>query len=61
MDQLQVWTFPVVLGKGKTIIPQGAQPGAWEVTDSAVSGTGVSMMRYAPKGPIRTGSFALDD
>ena len=59
-DEIQIWTFPVILGAGKRVFDGATLPGALELVDSATSGTGVLMNVYRPKGPIETGSFALE-
>ena len=45
--------------RGKKLFGEDAKPGEWELIDSRTSTTGVIIARYRPKGPVRTGSFAL--
>ena len=59
VDQFQVWTFPVVLGRGKRLFGETLSPLALQLTDSKVSTTGVTLSRYVPMGPVPLGSFAL--
>jgi dihydrofolate reductase len=59
VDQFQVWTFPVVLGRGKRLFGQTLSPLALQLTDSKVSTTGVMLSRYVPMGSVPLGSFAL--
>jgi dihydrofolate reductase len=61
IDELRVWTFPVVLGTGKRLFGEGAPPSALKLIDSQVSGTGVVMATYEPGGELQTGSFALEE
>jgi dihydrofolate reductase len=61
VDTLRVWTFPVVLGRGKRLFAEGAPPAALNLVDSQISTTGVVMATYEPAGDLRTGSFALDE
>jgi dihydrofolate reductase len=61
IDQFRVMTFPVVLGTGKRLFGEGAQPGALKLVDSQVSSTGVVMATYEPAGEVPIGSFALED
>jgi len=58
VDELQLLTFPVVLGQGKRLFPEGAAPAALRLVSSSVSGTGVVVTRYVPAGDVVTGSFA---
>jgi dihydrofolate reductase len=60
VDQFQVWTFPVVLGRGKRLFGETIPPFALKLTDTKVSTTGVTMSTYAPAGPVPIGSFALE-
>jgi dihydrofolate reductase len=57
IDQYNVWTFPVVLGRGKRLFEQTARAGALRLIDSKVSTTGVVMSTYVPAGDIPLGSF----
>jgi dihydrofolate reductase len=58
IDEYHVWTFPVVLGRGKRLFEATAKPSALRLVDSKVSGTGVVMSTYVPNGEIQPGSFA---
>ncbi len=57
IDEFDVWTFPVVLGKGKRLFEPGTPAGGLEVIDLKVSPSGVSMTRYRTGAEIRSGSF----
>ena len=59
VDELFLLAFPVVLGKGKRWFGEDAKPGEWTLLDSRTSTTGVVISRFRPRGPVRTGSFAL--
>lgn len=59
VDEFQVWTFPVVLGRGKRLFGETIPPFALKLVDTKVSSTGVTLSRYAPVGPVPLGSFAL--
>jgi dihydrofolate reductase len=56
IDEFNVWTFPVVLGRGKRLFENGARPCAMRLIDSKVSTTGVLMTTYVPDGDIRLGT-----
>lgn len=58
IDEYNVWTFPVVLGRGKRLFSETARPSALRLVRSQVSATGVVMSTYIPGGDIRLGSFA---
>ncbi|EFK94883.1 bifunctional deaminase-reductase domain protein [sediment metagenome] len=58
IDEFNVWTFPVVLGRGKRLFEAGARATALRLTASRVSGTGVVMSTYVPAGEVPVGSFA---
>jgi len=58
IDEYHVWTFPVVLGRGKRLFEAGAKAGALRLVASHASTTGVVMSTYVPAGDIPLGSFA---
>lgn len=57
IDEFNVWTFPVVLGRGKRLFEAGARAGALRLVASQASATGVVMSTYVPAGEIPSGSF----
>ena len=57
IDRLMLMTFPVLLGHGKRIFDGSEKPGALELVDHFISGTGVVTATYQPAGEVRTGSF----
>ena len=58
IDEYHVWTFPVVLGRGKRLFGEAARPSALRLVQTQVSSTGVIMSTYVPTGEIQPGSFA---
>ena len=58
IDEYNVWTYPVVLGRGKRLFGETTRPSALRLVRSQVSATGVVMSTYVPSGDIRPGSFA---
>ena len=58
VDEYNVWTFPVVLGRGKRLFGETAKPSSLRLIRTQVSATGAVMSTYAPAGEIRPGSFA---
>ena len=61
VDEFRLWTFPLVIGKGKRLFADGCVPSGLKLVESSVSTTGVVIGTYAPAGEIVTGSFALED
>lgn len=59
IDEYNVWTFPVVLGRGKRLFEAGGKTGALRLVASQASATGVVMSTYVPAGEVPLGSFAL--
>jgi dihydrofolate reductase len=58
IDEYNVWTFPLVLGRGKRLFGENAKPSALRLVRSQVSTSGVVMSVYVPNGDIPLGSFA---
>jgi dihydrofolate reductase len=58
-DVLTLWVYPVVLGQGKKVFPDGAHPANVTLLEPAVSGPlGVIQLRYGPAaGPVETGTM----
>ena len=61
VDELRVWTFPVLLGGGKRLFGEGTTPGGLKMIDSKTSSTGVVISIYERAGAIPYGSFALEE
>ena len=59
IDEYNVWTFPVVLGRGKRLFRETAKPSALRLVRSQVSPTGAVMTTYVPGGEVQPGSFAI--
>src|SRR5215213_11577254 len=57
IDKLMLITFPVLLGKGKSIFDGSVKPNGLRLIDSFVSGTGVVTATYEPAGEVPTGTF----
>jgi dihydrofolate reductase len=58
IDEYNLWTFPVVLGRGKRLFSETAKPSALRLVRTQVSTTGVVMSTYVPGGDIQPRSFA---
>jgi dihydrofolate reductase len=57
VDEFRVWTFPVILGKGKRLFGEGGPPAGLRLTDSRTSTTGVIIATYERAGEVPLGSF----
>jgi dihydrofolate reductase len=57
IDRLMLMTFPVLLGRGKSIFDGSVGPGTLKLADHFVSKTGVVFTTYEPAGEVRTGTF----
>jgi dihydrofolate reductase len=61
IDEYNVWTFPVILGRGKRLFGETARPSALRLVRSQTSTSGVVMSTYVPGGAIQPGSFASSE
>ena len=50
IDAYRILTFPVVLGRGKRLFPDGVTPTGLELTDIQTTGSGVVMQTYTTAG-----------
>ena len=57
LDQLELYTFPVLLGSGKRLFGEGTRPGTLKLVDHQVSPGGTGIATYEPAGSVETGSF----
>jgi dihydrofolate reductase len=61
IDEYRLLYFPVHLGTGKKLFRDGAAPAALRLASATTTSTGVIIATYQPDGPVRTGSYALDE
>jgi dihydrofolate reductase len=61
IDRLLLMTFPVLLGRGKSIFEVGQRPRRMKLVDHYVSETGVTFTTYEPNGEVDTGTFATKE
>ena len=59
IDEYLIWTYPVVLGRGRRLFEEGAPVRAMRLVESEQSATGVVTSRYVPDGPAKPDSFGL--
>ncbi len=57
VDELWFLIYPVVLGRGKRLFDDNAQPSGFTLTHSISTPGGVLLTRYARSGEVRTGAF----
>lgn len=57
VDEFRLMIYPVVIGHGKRLFGDDAQPSAFALTRSARTASGVLLARYARNGEVRTGTF----
>jgi dihydrofolate reductase len=57
VDELRLLIYPVVLGHGKRLFGDNAQPSAFTLAHSTNTPSGVLLTRYARSGEVRTGAF----
>ncbi|THA26954.1 dihydrofolate reductase [Streptomyces sp. RKND-216] len=57
IDEYRLLTYPVVLGTGRRLFPEGAVPAALRLVRSDTTGTGVVVSVYRPAGVPEYGTF----
>lgn len=57
VDELRLLIYPVVLGRGKRLFGENAQPSAFTLAHSTSTPNGVLVTRYVRSGEVRTGTF----
>jgi dihydrofolate reductase len=57
IDEYRLWVYPVVLGKGTRLFPDGTTPAALRLVDTKTTSTGVVIHVYQPAGRPTYGSF----
>lgn len=57
VDELRLFIYPVLLGRGKRLFGEDARASAFAVTSSTRTPGGVLIDRYARDGEVRTGRF----
>jgi dihydrofolate reductase len=55
VDELRLMIYPVMLGRGKHLFGDNAQPSAFTLMHSSSTPSGVLLARYARSGEVRTG------
>lgn len=58
VDELWLKIFPVTVGSGKRMFGSGTIPGAFKLTESQTTKSGVIVASYSRDGNIKTGTFS---
>ncbi|KUH40557.1 MULTISPECIES: dihydrofolate reductase family protein [Streptomyces] len=61
LDRLNLLVFPVFLGSGRRLFPEGGTPTAFELTGHRTTGTGATIQTYRPTGPATFGTFGAGE
>jgi dihydrofolate reductase len=56
-DEVLLFVYPVLLGKGKRFFPDGTQARELALVSAKAASSGVIICSYTLSGPLRTGSF----
>ncbi len=59
VDEYRLWLFPVVLGKGRRLFPDGVVPKKFEHVESRRTGAGVTVLVLRPAGKPDFDTFRL--
>lgn len=57
VDEMHLFTAPIILGKGKRLFDENSKPRAFKLTSSVISKSGMLLMNYERAGEVETGSF----
>lgn len=60
VDEINIFTFPVILGKGKKLFGTGSKPAGFRLIDNRTSPNGILIAKYVRNGEVRTGDFSMD-
>ncbi|MGW8885259.1 dihydrofolate reductase family protein [Streptomyces sp. NPDC055749] len=61
IDEYNLLVFPVLLGHGRRLFPDGGLPTGFELTASRTTSSGIAIHTYRPTGRAEFGTFALDE
>lgn len=59
VDQINIFTFPPVLGQGKKLFGGGSRAAALRLTASRISPHGILIAKDVRDGAVKTGDFAM--
>lgn len=61
VDEYRLWLYPIVLGKGHRLFPDGVLPKGFEHVETRQTATGVTVLVLRPAGKPRFASFELPE
>ncbi|MFE9724051.1 dihydrofolate reductase family protein [Streptomyces sp. NPDC005794] len=59
IDEVNLLVFPVHLGSGRRLFPDGGQPTAYELIGARTTGSGIAIHTYRPTGRAQFGTFEV--
>jgi dihydrofolate reductase len=59
VDELRLKIYPLILGEGKKLFANSANPGAFTLTENVVTSTGVIIGNYKRAGEVRRGTVGV--
>ena len=60
VDQINIFTFPIVLGQGKKLFGADSRAGAFRLIANRTSPNGILIAKYVRDGAVKTGDFTMD-
>ncbi|MGA6925595.1 MAG: dihydrofolate reductase family protein [Desulfosarcina sp.] len=60
IDQINMFTFPVVLGQGKKLFGAGSKAAAFRLIENRTSPNGILIAKYVRDGAVKTQDLAMD-
>jgi dihydrofolate reductase len=60
VDEIKIFTIPIVLGGGKKLFADGSAPHAYTLIGSRVSSNGLMIAHYQRDGAIKIGDTGLE-
>ena len=61
IDEFRIWSFPVVLGKGKRLFADGTIPAAFKLAETQTSTTGAVLHVYQTAGKPEFATFSIEE
>jgi dihydrofolate reductase len=61
VDEYRLWSFPVILGRGKRLFGAGTVPATLELVDSKTTSKGVTIHTYRRAGPMKYGTVEVTE
>jgi len=61
IDEYRLFVYPVVLGNGRRLFPDGVSPAAMSLVETKTTSTGVVVQVYRPAGAPAYGTVGLDE